>query len=136
MNKVVYKFAGVIVRDKKLLVTRTKGKPTFYAPGGKPEDGETPHETLIRELHEELGIRVIAEDLEEFGSYEAQAADQEHLMLKMQVFTVKNWEGELTPQAEIEEAVWANTKNASDYQIGSIFARKVIPRLAREGSID
>jgi len=46
-----------------------KLKYDYYAfPGGGIEDGETYHEALIREVHEETGLRVVPGSIEEFGS--------------------------------------------------------------------
>lgn len=55
---------GVVfdARGRVLLAQRPEGKP--YAgwwefPGGKLEAGESVHEALVRELHEELGLEVV-----------------------------------------------------------------------------
>ncbi|AOF89198.1 MULTISPECIES: NUDIX domain-containing protein [Rhizobiaceae] len=52
--------SAIIERDGRyLLVLRSKPpSDAMYAfPGGRGEDGETPAETALRELHEETGIR-------------------------------------------------------------------------------
>ncbi|MGI6549864.1 MAG: (deoxy)nucleoside triphosphate pyrophosphohydrolase [Syntrophomonadales bacterium] len=55
--------AAIIIRDNRVLITRRArnqklaGKWEF--PGGKIEKGESPEGCLIRELEEELGIRVL-----------------------------------------------------------------------------
>jgi 8-oxo-dGTP diphosphatase len=60
--------AAGVVRDEHgriLLAQRPAGKHlagTWEFPGGKCEPGETAHEALARELHEELGIRVEASE--------------------------------------------------------------------------
>ncbi len=48
----------VNVRGGRLLAVRTTGKDRFFVPGGKVERGETDTEALVREIHEELGVRL------------------------------------------------------------------------------
>jgi 8-oxo-dGTP pyrophosphatase MutT (NUDIX family) len=46
-----------------------KLKYDYYAfPGGGIEDGESYHDALIREVHEETGLRVIPNSIKDFGS--------------------------------------------------------------------
>ncbi len=63
MNKDIFKAAGIIIRDRKLLVERSEGKEMFIAPGGTVEDGETDKQTCVRELKEEFDIDVTEDDL-------------------------------------------------------------------------
>lgn len=58
MMKVV---AGIIVKDGRLLLAKRKmrdGKEGWEFPGGKIEEGEKPEAALIREIEEELDMRV------------------------------------------------------------------------------
>jgi 8-oxo-dGTP diphosphatase len=52
---------GVVVRDGRALLVR-RGKPPLYGrwtvPGGTVELGETLEEAVVREIHEETGLRV------------------------------------------------------------------------------
>lgn len=60
----IHAVVGIIKRDHHVLVgERPPGKPYsgyWEFPGGKVEAGESPRAALTRELHEELGIDVIA----------------------------------------------------------------------------
>jgi 8-oxo-dGTP pyrophosphatase MutT (NUDIX family) len=47
-NQTIYKAAGIMIEDRKLLVARQRGKPMFVAPGGKIEPGETGRMALVR----------------------------------------------------------------------------------------
>jgi len=53
-NYDIHKAAGIIIKGRRLLVERSKGKDVFVAPGGKLELGETAIRAVIRELKEEF----------------------------------------------------------------------------------
>ena len=131
-----HKAGGILIRDRKALITRTRGRDTFINPGGKLEPGETVEQALFRELAEELSIEVLPEDIEPFGTYYAKAAYQEDKRLRMDVFLVKAWEGELVPGREIEEIRWVSSKLEPGLKVGSIFEHEVVPRLKQRGLID
>ena len=46
----IHKAGGILIRDRRILVGRTRGKSSFIAPGGLLEVGETSQESLVREL--------------------------------------------------------------------------------------
>jgi mutator protein MutT len=131
----IYKAAGVIVKNRKLLFTRNHDV-VFFAPGGKIEAGETAQQALVRELKEELDIDVNEADLEPFGEYTAEAANQVGKTVHMQAFVVKKWTGTITPSAEIEEIRWLTSTLPADIQVGSIFGKEVLPKLAELDLVD
>lgn len=53
-------YAIVMNNDSILLIKKSRGpyKGKLDLPGGKPEYGETPNETVIREVAEETGVKV------------------------------------------------------------------------------
>ena len=58
---------GIIVRGGKLAMVHSLKYDYYKLPGGGIDAGETHEETLIREVHEESGLRVIPESLREWG---------------------------------------------------------------------
>ncbi|MES2407142.1 MAG: Nudix family hydrolase [Pseudomonadota bacterium] len=75
-----------------LLASRPSGKP--YAgywefPGGKVEPGETVHNALVRELHEELGIEVT-----HATPWITRYFDYPHAQVTLSFFRVDSWHGE------------------------------------------
>ncbi|MEQ8740747.1 MAG: NUDIX hydrolase [Hoeflea sp.] len=50
--------AGLALREGHLLIHRTVHEPFWTIPGGTAEIGEDSRATLIREMHEELGVEV------------------------------------------------------------------------------
>jgi mutator protein MutT len=132
----IHKAAGIIIRNRKLLVEKSKNKRFFIAPGGSIEDGETAKQALVRELKEEFKIDVLEDDLEEFGEFTGPAAGQEDRTLYMTAFMVKKWAGEPVADNEVEQIAWVNSQNEQNLPVGSIFEHHVMPKLKERGLID
>ncbi|ETT63032.1 MutT/nudix family protein [Paenibacillus sp. FSL R7-277] len=111
MTNVIDKVAWIYVVDGKVLGARSKGKDTYYFPGGKREPGESDAETLIREVEEELSVQILPETIAEFGSFEAPAHGKaEGVLVRMTCLTA-DFTGELAPASEIEELAWLTYKD-------------------------
>ena len=81
-----------------LIAQRPAGKPMaglWEFPGGKVMAGERPEETLIRELHEELGIFVNEACLAPL-TFASHAYPDFHLL--MPLYVCRRWEGTVAPQ--------------------------------------
>ncbi len=131
----IYKAAGVLIKDRKLLMVKSRKSDLFLSPGGKIETGETPEQALIRELQEEIGLAITLNDLEKLMSAEALTDETPPRRIKMEVFKVGSWWGEPVPQAEIEALEWVNSSSNPD-RLGSAFAHTVIPFLKENNLID
>ena len=134
----IHKAGAVIIKDRHLLVSRTRGKDIFVAPGGKLEEGESTTDAVVRELDEEQGIRVSPVSLTMLGSFSAIAAGHEadQKTVQMDVLLVGDFEGEPTPSAEIEENRYITSADLGKIPLGSIFEHDVIPMLVERGLID
>jgi 8-oxo-dGTP diphosphatase len=131
----IHKSGGVIIRDRKFLVTRSVGKDIFIAPGGKLEADETPEQALSREMMEEVQVTIDTSTLEKLGTFRAVAAGKEDLILEMDVFIIHDFEGDIIPSSEVEEIMWVNTETRG-VQLGSIFEHEVMPLLKQRDLID
>ena len=90
----------------------------------------------IRELFEEFKVVVKENDLEEFGTFKAQAAGNESRMVSMHCFIVKSWDNTPAPNNEVEQIRWITSDIPKDIRVGSIFEHEVIPKLKDLGLID
>lgn len=145
-------------RDGQFLLVRKKGTSAFMFPGGKPELGETPDQTLIRELDEELDLHVTTEDLTFVGTFRTNAANEANTQLLADVFTLKNplsWNNsaddghvdnagvsnsdnndvyDVTPHAELDEACWLTSEDIkTERESIAPLTREVVPQLYGRG---
>jgi 8-oxo-dGTP diphosphatase len=106
---------ALIDADNRVLIAqRPQGKPLaglWEFPGGKVEPGERPEETLIRELHEELGI-VVREPCLAPLTFASHAYESFHLL--MPLYVCRRWEGFV--QAREEQALkWVKPQDLRTY---------------------
>ena len=126
------KLAWIEVKGRKLLSTRTRGRRTWYIPGGKRENGESDVEALTREIQEELSVALIRDSILHYGDFEAQAdGHPEGVQVRMQCYTA-DYMGQLRPAGEIEELDWLTS---ADLDRVSPVDRLIVERLRAEGKI-
>jgi 8-oxo-dGTP diphosphatase len=103
---IIDKVAWLHVREGRVLSTRSRGKDTYYLPGGKREPGESDEDCVCREIEEELAVRLRRDSLRKVGFFEAQAhGNPEGVKIHMSCYDA-DYEGTLAASAEIEEFVW------------------------------
>lgn len=94
-RKIVHVAAAVITRPDGSVLLGQRAADTFYPgywefPGGKVEAGESPRDALIRELDEELGIRVKVA-----WPWITREHIYEHAHVSLHFFEVPAWKGEI-----------------------------------------
>lgn len=103
------KLAWLRIENRKLLCARSKGKDTFYSPGGKRELGESDQEALIREIQEEVTVALIPASIQFANQFSAQADGKPAGVMVVMTCYFADYTGILTPAAEIEELAWFST---------------------------
>jgi 8-oxo-dGTP diphosphatase len=109
-----------------LIAQRPEGKTMaglWEFPGGKVEDGESPEETLIRELREELGIETKEACLAPltFASH-----DYQDFHLVMPLFVCRRWQG-LAKGREGQALKWVRPTDLRQYPMPPADAPLIAP---------
>jgi 8-oxo-dGTP diphosphatase len=97
-----------------LLAQRPEGKSMaglWEFPGGKIEAGETPEQSLIRELSEELGI-VVKEACLAPLTFASHSYPDFHLL--MPLYVCRRWDGTVTAR-EGQQLAWVRPNRLRDY---------------------
>ena len=107
--------AALVDADGRVLIAkRPRGKSLeglWEFPGGKLNPGETPESCLIRELHEELGIKVAEACLAPFV-FTSHGYESFHLL--MPLYLCRRWEG-LVAAREHEAIAWVRPQKLKDH---------------------
>ena len=97
-----------------LIAQRPEGKPMaglWEFPGGKVEEGETPEDTIIRELREELAIAVTKPCLAPL-TFASHNYREFHIL--MPLFVCRRWQGSPVAQ-EFQQLKWVRPNRLREY---------------------
>lgn len=119
MTATIDKIAWIHIVEGKVLGARSHGKDTYYFPGGKREAGETDNETLIREVEEELTVRIQPDTIRPFGQFTAVAHGKEPGVQVQMTCLTAEYSGTLAPAAEIAELAWLSYKDREQVSAAS-----------------
>ena len=102
------KLAYILIKEGRVLSTLSRGKDVWYIPGGKREGDETDQEALMREIEEELTVKLRSETIRHYGTFEAQAHGKpEGTVVRMTCYEAE-FDGELQASSEIAEIAFVN----------------------------
>ena len=113
MIKVV---AAILKKEDKILIAKKReGKPLagmWEFPGGKIEEGETPEESLIRELREEMDIKIkvkeyVGESIYDYGDGK---------VISLKGFTSEIVEGDIK-LTDHDEYKWVTLEEIYNYKV-------------------
>lgn len=97
------KLAFIELKNRKVLVTLSTGKDTWYIPGGKRELDETDEQALIREVREELSVEIDVTSIRKYGVFHAQAHGKPPGTIVRMTCYFADHDGILHPSTEIEK---------------------------------
>jgi 8-oxo-dGTP diphosphatase len=118
---------ALVDADGRVLITeRPPGKALaglWEFPGGKVEAGETPEDTLVRELREELGIDTTASCLAPL-TFASHGYPDFHLL--MPLYVCRRWQGTVVPQ-EGQAVRWVRARDLRSYPMPPADAPLIAP---------
>ena len=124
--------AAVCLTDNqgRLLVVRKHNARFWMLPGGKAEPGETPFATMQREALEEIGIHLTEDMVTYLGHFTAAAANEPGYSVSAHIF-YGNYDGALTPLAELAEVTWVLPEALPADTTAPLLKEAVLPALRK-----
>jgi len=123
--------SAVVLRDAsgQVLTVRKRGTERFMLPGGKPEAGESPAQTAVRECAEEIGVDLDPEALRTLGVFTDAAANEADRQVRGTVY-VHPAVPVVAAAAEIAELRWLDPSAAPLPQdLAPMLEHQVLPAL-------
>lgn len=125
--------ALALIRDRRVLMVTARGRDVHYMPGGKIDAGESAADAVVRESHEEIGVRLHRDSLRELFTVVTQAhGEPEGRLVRMTMFAGET-DDEPTPSGEVDAVHWVGS---DAWDLCPPAGHEVIDRLVAADLID
>jgi 8-oxo-dGTP diphosphatase len=128
MDTATIKIVAALISDEagRVLLVRKRGTRTFMQPGGKRDSGEDDIAALSREIAEELGCGIVPASIRPLGEFSAVAANEPGFFVQASLYRI-DVTGEITPNQEIDEAIWIDPAAPPDVDLAPLTRDHVLP---------
>lgn len=128
MSREITKIGLAVMDGKRVLLVKKRGSEFLILPGGKPEKSETDAQTLSRELEEELGCRLLSDQLIFLGTFSDEAAGMPGVRVTIRLYAGPVI-GTPIPHAEIESIVWWTSAEYQSPALAPSLKNSILPFL-------
>ncbi len=115
--------------EGEVLTVRKCGTKRFMLVGGKPEPGETPLQTAVREAKEEVGIEVCPEHLTLLGLWQTAAANEPGMDVHCTTYLCTVAISDPGIDHEIAQLRWVDIDSPLPDDLAPMLVERVIPEL-------
>lgn len=117
-----------VVQDGRVLLPMSRRRGVWKTVGGRTERGESPEQTMLREVEEEIGIRATT-----YRRLPDRAVDAYDYPAHIALFVITEWEGEPSNVADDEHSQirWFEASEIRALPLQDVVKQEVLSLLSR-----
>ena len=125
----------LVIKNDKLLLAYSNNKRAWYLPGGKIETDELPQQSLVREIWEELTLKIDVKLLKYYCHITAPAyGEEENLIMEQDCYLYELHEN-ISPNNEIEAIKFFDSYSYEQEPAQVIGVLQIFKRLKADGLV-